>query len=68
MAKPIKLKREEAEATFVECECGEKQTSDLIKCIKCKKLRCDRCMPLGADSACVDCFGDTVDDFDEVDF
>ncbi len=68
MAKPRKLKREEAEASFVECECGVKQTSDLVKCKECGIARCDVCMPWGSDTACLDCIPEPGSDLDEVDF
>lgn len=66
MAKPIKLKREETATSFVECECGEKQTSDLIRCIDCGIFRCDSCMPFGFGTRCLDCDIDDTAAMDEV--
>ena len=69
MAKPIKLKNEEAEATIYECQCGVTQTSELTRCPECSIPLCDTCMPFGFGVACVDCADpDSTEYDDEIDF
>lgn len=69
MAKPIKLKKEEAEVELYECQCGVAQTSELTRCPECSIPLCDTCMPFGFGVACVDCADpDDVAEYDETDF
>jgi len=65
MAKPIKLKNEEAESTVFECtRCGSPQTSPLTRCPECHKLLCDICTLFGDGVSCIECADPDIDRLD----